>query len=99
MGDPGFRWVLDLFIEQLDSWIERDSPGDDLRLIVTAWIMTRSDDPYAGVRREPEFENLWFGAVPDSEDGAGRIVACSYWVDERLRVIRCNSIAILNLPL
>lgn len=35
-----------------------------------------------GVRREAGFDNLWFGAVPDSEDGKGRVVACSYWIVE-----------------
>lgn len=88
-----------MFLEQLDSWIERETPGDDLRLIVTVWVLSRGDDPYVGVRREPGFENLWFGPVAGSEDGSGRVVACSYWIDETRRVVRCDSIATLSLPL
>lgn len=99
VADSGSRWVLDQFLEQLDSWIERESPGGDLRLLVTAWVLTRDDDPYAGVQREPEFDSLWFGPVPDSEDGAGHIVACSYWIDEEQRIVRCNGFSTLSLPL
>jgi len=92
-------WRLEGFLEQLDAWAERESPGDDIRLLATAWIMTRQEDPYRGVRREPDFENLWFGAVPDTDDGAGRVVACSYWIVESQQVVRCNSFATLSLPL
>lgn len=59
-------WALEGFLDRLDAWAEFESPKDDLRLIVTAWILTRYDDPYQGVRREPGFANLWFGAIPNS---------------------------------
>ena len=29
-------------------------------------VLTRFDDPYSDVRREPDFDNLWFGPVPGS---------------------------------
>lgn len=85
-------------MEQLDAWIKREDPGDDLRLIVTAWVFAR-DDPYLGMRREPAIENLWFGAIPDSDDGAGHVVTCSYWIFEQWRVVRCNSFATLSQPI
>lgn len=92
-------WALEDFIKRLDWWIDSESPPDDLRLIVTAWILTRYDDPFQGVRRESAFPNLWFGAVPDSEDGAGKVVVCSYWIAESTRTVRCDSFATLSLPL
>lgn len=98
MPDRLSRWHLESFLEQLDAWAARESPGDDLRLIVTSWIMTRGDDPYRGVSREKGFENLWFGPVPDSDDGAGRVVICSYWIYESGRRVRCNSFATLGWP-
>jgi hypothetical protein len=61
--EPG-RWQLESFLDHLDVWIEREQPSDDLRLIVTAWVLTRYEDPYQGVQREPGFENLWFGEIP-----------------------------------
>jgi hypothetical protein len=61
--------------------------------------MTRYDDPYQGVRREKGFPNLWFGAIPDSADGDGNVVACAYWIAESNRVVRCDSFATLSLPL
>jgi hypothetical protein len=63
-----------------------------------SWLFTRLEDPYVGVRREPTFDNLWFGAVPGSIR-AGTVVACSYWIFESSRTVRCDSIATLSLPL
>lgn len=34
------------------------------------------------MRREPGFENLWWGKVPDSADNLGRVVTCSYFINE-----------------
>lgn len=99
MADRPSRWQLDDFLEQLDAWAARESPADDLMLIVTIWIMTRGDDPYRGVSRASGFENLWFGPVPDSDDGVGRVVTCSYWIHEAGHRVRCNSFATLGRPL
>jgi len=80
--DQDRPWELRGFLERLDAWADLESPPADLRLLVTAWIMTRYEDPYQGVRRESGFPNLWFGPVPQSDDGRGLIVACSYWIEE-----------------
>jgi len=61
-------WTLEGFLERLDAWAELESPKNDLLLIVTAWVMTRYDDPYQGIRRKNGFPNLWFGAIPNSGD-------------------------------
>ena len=53
----------------------------------------------AATRREPQFENLWYGVVPDSNDEAGRVVTCSYWIFESEHLARCNSFATLGLPI
>ena len=92
-------WRLERFLLEFDAWIEREHPSDDLRVLVTEWMVGRQDDPYRGVRREPQFENLWYGVVPDSNDGTGRVVVCSYWIVESQHLIRCNSFATLSLPL
>jgi hypothetical protein len=89
---------LEGFVEHLDAWVQREAPPEDLLLLVIPWIMTRYDDPYRGVQREPDFDNLWFGRVPDTDDGSGAVVTCSYWIDELDRTVRCNSIARLNWP-
>jgi hypothetical protein len=92
-------WRLEGFGECLDEWAEREQPVVDLRAVVTAWVIARFDDPYQGVRREPGFETLWFGAVPNSGDGRGNAVACSYWIEETTRTVRCNSITTLSQPI
>ncbi len=92
-------WKLEDFLERLDAWAEHESPPDDLRPIVTAWIMTRFDDPYKGVRRERGFPNLWFGHVPNSDDGSGTVVVCSYWINESASTVRCGNFGTLSLPL
>ena len=67
-------WKLENFAERFDAWADLESPDGDLRCVVMAWVLTRGDDPYEGVRREPDFENLWFGEVPDSGNDPYRTV-------------------------
>lgn len=95
-GPP--TWRLEGFLDRLDAWAKLESPSDDLRLIVTAWVLTRYDDPYQGVRRERGFANLWFGPIPESDDGT-TVVACAYWIEESGRAVRCDSFATLSRPL
>jgi len=87
------------FIEHLDHWVEIESPDQDTRFRVTDWIVARHDDPYAGVRREPGFPNLWFGRIPGTVDSGGSIVICSYVIFELTHVVRCNAIGRINLPM
>lgn len=87
------------FGEQIDRWDALESPADDLRSLVTEWVLSRYDDPYQGVTREQGFANLWFGRVPRSQDGTGCVVVCSYWIEESTRTVRCDSFATLSLPL
>jgi hypothetical protein len=97
-ADPLSPWQLIGFIERLDTWIDVERPADDLRLIVTAWVIGRVDDPYQGVRRERGFPNLWFGTIPNTTHGTGQVVVCSYWIEETTRSVRCDSIATLDWP-
>jgi hypothetical protein len=92
------RWRLVGFEQRLDAWVDLEHPVDDLRLLVTAWILSRFDDPYAGVRRERGFSNLWFGVIPRSGHGTGLVVTCSYWIEETTHAVRCDSIATLSWP-
>jgi hypothetical protein len=63
--------------------------------------MGRHEDPYRGMRREgleQGFSNMWFGPITGTEaDGA--VVTCTYFVYERIRVVRCTMISTLNLPI
>ncbi|OLB75965.1 MAG: hypothetical protein AUI14_19955 [Actinobacteria bacterium 13_2_20CM_2_71_6] len=90
-------WKLEGFLDCLDAWAESESPDDDLRLVVTAWVLTRYEDPYQGVRREGGHPNLWYGVVPYSGDGAASVVVCGYWIEESTRTVRCDSFAKLTL--
>lgn len=74
-------------------------PSDDLRFIVLEWVITRYNDPYQGVKRESGFDNLWFGPIPNSQDGCGHVVTCSYWIQESTRTVRCDNFGTLSLPL
>jgi hypothetical protein len=92
-------WTLLGFLDRLDQWVARESPADEVRLVATAWIMTRFEDPYQGVRREGKFPNLWFGPVPGTQDRSGRVVGCAYWVDEVNHTVRCDSFDTFYEPL
>ena len=83
---------------RLDQWVELEAPPDGVRLAATAWILTRFDDPYAGVRRARGFENLWFGPIPGSQYG-GLLAVCSYWIVESEHRVRCDSFGSLSSPL
>ena len=48
MPDLVPSWILKDFLEQLDAWIDTEKPTQDLINHVTAWIMSRADDPYQG---------------------------------------------------
>ncbi len=93
---PG--WTLVGFLECFDEWTARESPSDDLRIIVISWVMTRYDDPYQGVRRESDYPNLWFGVVPWSGHHGGSVVVCAYWIEAATRTVRCDSFATFRVP-
>lgn len=99
MDEASPVWELERFAERFESWIVREDPSTDLRILVGTWIWTRAETPYRGVQRAEGFDNLWFGAVPDTEDGLGHAVACTYWIEESRRAVRCDAFATLDLPI
>jgi hypothetical protein len=98
MRYPTPAWKLEGFLERFDAWAEREVLTPDQRVFVIHWIMSRSEDPYQGVRREPGFPNLWWGVVPNSSDGKGNVVVCSYWIQETTRTVRCDNFGLLRWP-
>jgi hypothetical protein len=74
-----------------------DSPPDEVRLIVAAWVIGRFDDPYQGMNREPGFANLWYGRIPGTVF-KGNVVTCSYWIEATDWKVRCNAFATLRYP-
>lgn len=99
LPDSSRPWLLENFLERLDRWVDLEGPPEQVRLAATAWIMARLEDPYLGVRREPGFDNLWFGPIPGARYGNGLVAASSYWIFERERRLRCDSFTSLTLPL
>ena len=98
MRSAGPPWQLTGFIDHLDDWIDRDGPTQDLRVIVTDWVISRAVDPYQGAEREPLLPNLWFAQVPGSYNGPGTIVVCAYVIEEATRTVRCSDISTLRWP-
>lgn len=91
-------WGLVGFLERFDEWAAREPVTPDQQRAVLSWVLSRSEDPYQGVRRAPGFENLWHGWVPNSNDGKGHVVACSYWIEESTRTVRCDNFGLLTWP-
>ena len=54
----GGSWRLIDVQVALDDWTRNESPHPALRRIVIEWLLTRQDDPYLDVRREPAFDNV-----------------------------------------
>jgi hypothetical protein len=90
-------WELERFLEAFDEWCGLEAPDTELRTSVLAWVMTRAEDPYEGVQRQPGFANLWFGRIPQTQR-EWEMVVCSYWVFEQSHTVRCDIIATLNSP-
>lgn len=91
-------WNLAGFEEHLERWIQQESPSEDVRFAVASWLLSRIEDPYHGMRREPEgHPNLWFGMVPGTLQGH-EAVYCSYLIFERTGTVRCNSVTTLSWP-
>jgi hypothetical protein len=100
---PDGGWNLAGFDDWLDIWINNDAPDQDTRLHVAAWLVTRVDNPYDGMKREGVDEYgmghplLWGGWVPDTVWGS-QGVYCSYLIFEETGTVRCNSLATLSWP-
>lgn len=92
-------WSLVGFGDRLDEWIALEQPSDSLRWTAAEWVLSRFDDPYVGVTRQPGFSNLWFGVIPGTAHHPDQVVACSYWIEEGTRTVRCDSVATLSWPM
>jgi hypothetical protein len=90
-------WEAVGFRDRLLVWMESESPDIELIQPVVNWILRQThDDPYRGVQRQVDIAgNLWWGRIPGTVRG-DRAVFCSYWIDEELRQIRCDSISTLS---
>lgn len=95
MTGPFFTLVG--FLEAHDDWVEREQPSTDLSFLVLEWFMSRVDDPYRGARRAAGFDNLWYVAIPRTGH-QGQVVVCSFWIEERDQVVRCDNITSLSPP-
>ncbi len=93
-------YAVEKFLEKFDEWVDgTQKPNDDLRRAVLAWLFTRPEKPYDGVKRGDGFDNLWYGAVPGTQHGSGQVVVCSYWIYEADHLLRCESFSILSMPI
>lgn len=89
----------DGFDDHFDDWVVREQPSEHLRAAVLNWMLSRCEQPYDGVGREAGFENLWYGRVPGTEQGAGLVVVCAYFIHEREHRLQCSSIGTIGLPI
>ncbi len=96
-------WTLQDFLPRFDVWVDQEYPQDDLRVYVLDWIFTRLRDPYTDARRVPGFSDYWQAVIPSSEhfdDHAEPCaVVCLFWLDDNARIVRCDRIASLSLPI
>lgn len=68
-------------------------------VLVADWLIwSLAADPYRGAKRDP-VSGLWFVAVPNSDDGGGNVITCSYRIDKPTRTVTCDMITELSRPL
>jgi hypothetical protein len=58
---PERPWQLLGTEDCLDRWHDREKPSPDLAFLVAEWLVSKMDDPHQGMRRVPDFPDLWFG--------------------------------------
>ncbi|WP_194891306.1 hypothetical protein [Catenulispora pinisilvae] len=85
------------FIPRFDSWVDLEKPDQHIRAAVMNWIMSRAETPYKDVLREPDFPNMWYGRIPRTLEN-DQIATCSYWIEEREHLVRCNMFSTLSWP-
>ncbi|MGH3938179.1 MAG: hypothetical protein ACRDTG_06025 [Pseudonocardiaceae bacterium] len=91
-------WRIEQVDICLDRWHHIDNPDPDLQVLVADWLMTRMADPYEGATPDADQPDLWFAAVPDSGDGYGNVVTCSYRVNKVNHTVTCDIIVKLAWP-
>jgi len=91
-------WTLKNFNAWLDRWQDQENPSVDLAFTVTEWVMTRAMDPRKDAAPDPGQPDLWFAWVPQSGDGCGNAISCSYRIDPVARTVTCNIICSLPWP-
>ncbi len=65
---------------------------------VRAWLKSREEDPFAGVRNDLGLDNYLFGVIPGTLDDDGRVVTCAYWVHRDDFVVRCDMLSTASWP-
>jgi hypothetical protein len=96
--DAAPMWILDKFEERFEAWIDQQMPAEDVIWTVGEWIMSLSENPYRAATRQPDFENMWYCALPETRR-RGAVVACWYWIREMDRTVQCCGLATLKEPI
>ena len=90
-------WEFSDFHLHYNQWIEGDSPPDDFRFWVMAWLYQLQDDPkVAAAPADGLGEPWWFPKVPHAENDTHAVV-CLYSIDGDH--VRCSGITTLRKPL
>ena len=98
MPEPSSRlWELRDFETFLDAWIHTEHPEQEVVLEVAAWILSRMDDPYQGVTRQPDTPDYWHGRIPGTDRG-DTSVYCAYYILVAEHAVRCDIFGTLNRP-
>ncbi|BCB74272.1 hypothetical protein GCM10022251_73350 [Phytohabitans flavus] len=98
-SDSPTAWVFARFEDLFLSWVDRELPDEATQTRVIDWMRDRRADPFAGMLRDLNHPNLWFGRVPHTLDKAGTLVTVSYQILMRTRIVRCMSIGRVGLPM
>lgn len=90
-------WTIQGWASATTQWRELDDPDDLLRQRLIQWLRVCGENPYRRARRDNHIPNHWYAIVPGSERD-GRVVVCTYWIEERTKTVRADVIAQLRLP-
>jgi hypothetical protein len=93
-------WQLFQFMPKLEEWAAQEAPSGDLRSVVANWVIDLHVNPYADLKPQRGFPELWFCGIPEAETPDGRAqVTCTVQINPIKRTVTCLNIATLSLPL
>lgn len=96
--EAGRDWLLLDYEEPVKLWVREYAPPLPVLLKVRDWLRARETSPFEGVRYVPGIPDYLFGVIPGTMGPDGRMVTCSFWVDQDNFFVRVDMLSTASWP-
>ncbi len=92
-------WEFSDFHERYNEWVDEETPDDEFRFWVMAWLFRLQDDPTTDASLAPELGHpWWFAKIPNAENETHAVV-CLYSIAIDGDEVRCSGFSTLQKPI